>query len=100
MPEVEEIKEEEDALIQSYMDLEEHEDMFDADYIEYLKARYESIKREYKALMFQKKEAKAQKREDLSTQIHDLATKNYRARKWAVKELRINGVPTVDQYVI
>lgn len=90
----------EDALVQRYMDIEEHSDLYNEEYEEYLKTRYEIIKKDYKILMFQKKEARAQKRDDLEAQIHKEATKNYQARKWVIQEMRKYGIPVVDQFVI
>lgn len=69
------------------------------DWTAYLNGRYKQIKDEYKQLVMQKREVEAQKRDDLLVQIHKAFKMNYRARVWAVRNLRASGVSVDDPFV-
>ncbi len=91
----------EPAELSAYMDVETANGALSPEaYLKYLKDRYQQVKDEYQALMFNSREARYADRKDMAATLSAAFQANYKSRKWIVRELRRNGIPIEDKYVL
>lgn len=91
----------EEGALDAYLDQEKAngEGPTSEERIAYLKARYAQIKAAYKSLVLQIDEADGRGMKDVGVKLREDARENYKARKWAVKQLRASGETVEDKYV-
>lgn len=88
----------EEAEVNAYMDAEAEKPQDDIRKL-YLKQRYEGIKSEYRSLRLAKEEAEQRKDEKRVTELTTHFRDNFKARKWAVTNLRQMGEEVEDPFI-
>lgn len=97
--EKDEMAEPEEAEINAYMEETNGEGPNDDEFLTYLKMRYEQVKSDYKSLQLQRAEAEARKEANLLNKLTAAFRSNYKARRWAVIQLRIVGEIIQDRFI-
>jgi len=91
----------EDAELQKYMDPEylEKEEFKEDVWISYLEMRYDNVQASFRGLACQLKEAQGMKNKESEAELTIGFKKNYKQRKYVVRQLRLLGKKIKDRHV-